>query len=220
MDGNVYHAGSFVPIEDPFPALSAICGLVDPTLRVGSGVNAERSHPDRVAVAWVNADARDVLCLRETEMGPGAPGVRALIDPIALLDIPADLCLPGPDIDDIGIRFADRYRADRGAGDLPVRHGPPRGPTVLRLPQPTSGCAEIVFHGSGVAPGDADRSASSIRAHILPPHPVEEILRGEDLCTRSCRGKEKQEEPPAEDLSRGPEACGDGVEHVRFPLSE
>ena len=94
----------------------------------------------------MHAQARDRLRVAEIgEVIPLHAAVGRLVDAVALDDVAAQLRFAAADVDDVGVRLADRQRADRRGADLAVGHRRPVGAAVGGLPRAAAGGAEPVF---------------------------------------------------------------------------
>src|SRR5690606_12913896 len=128
IDRDVDGAGLRIAVEHLLPGAAAVAGPVEPTVLVLHAVLAEAAGEDDVAVRRMHAHAREVAGLAQSDVLPGLARVRRLVQPVARLDVAAELCLAGADIDHVGVRRAHRDRSDGCGVDLAVRDGLPRRP--------------------------------------------------------------------------------------------
>ncbi len=216
---DVHGPGAVVPEKDLSPALSAVGGLVDSTLRVRHGMDPERANPGRVAIGGMDADPGDVLGFFQAQVIPAASRVRAPIDPVALHDIAPELGLSGSDVDDVGVGFADGNRSHRGAGDLPVGHRTPGEPAIGALPEPAAGGAEIVLQGPGGASCHPDGPSAPVGANVLPPEALEELLWYHFLGPKGAGVQEQQGGTDQRHHSQPRQPRHESVGHLRSPRS-
>src|SRR4051794_6273103 len=85
----------------------------------------------------------DVARVVQANIRPGAAGVRALVDPVAVGDVDADRSLTCTDVDDIGICWSDGEGADRGSGEETVGNRAPVDAAVDGFPDAARARAEI-----------------------------------------------------------------------------
>src|SRR5262249_46612275 len=108
-------AGLVVAEENFFPRLAAIFRSEYAALGIRRRMMAECGDVDEIRIRWMHADLRNDLRFREADVRPRLPGIRGLVCAVALDDVAANFRLAGADVNDIGIGWRHRGRADRGA---------------------------------------------------------------------------------------------------------
>ena len=99
-------------MQDEFPGVAAVSRAVHAALGVVFRGVSECSDIDRVGVVGMHEDLADVAGLLEPDVGPGRAAVAAAVDAVAVADIDPDGRLARAGIDDVGVGFSYRQRAD------------------------------------------------------------------------------------------------------------
>src|SRR5204863_359650 len=115
-----------------------------------------------IGVARVDHDLTDVLRFAQTHILPRSPAVRRSVDAIAVRNGTLRVVLSGSDPDGIRILRVDRDRTDRVRG-LIVEHWRPGGPGIRRLPDTTSGNADVPDFPVAGMNGEIDDAAGDHR---------------------------------------------------------
>ena len=168
VDGEVDGAGFVADGEDVPPGGAAVVALEDAALRVRPEGVAEGGHPDDVRVVGVDADLADLAGLAQAGVAPGAAGVGAAVDAVAVGDVGADGRLAGAGVDHVGVGRGDGQRSHRGGGEEAVGDGAPVRAAVGRLPDAAGHRAEVVGRRVVGDAGDGDHAATAERADAPP----------------------------------------------------
>src|SRR4051812_28478552 len=108
-------ARRIISVKNLSPRFSAVRRLEDAALRIRTEYVAECCDVADVWICRVNADARDLARVSESQRGPGLSRVVGTPYAVAVRNISADVGLTRTDIDDVRVRFAHTDRADRAA---------------------------------------------------------------------------------------------------------
>src|SRR6516165_6512266 len=101
-------------------------------------------------------------------MPPRLTAISGFVNAISLNDVAAQLRFAHADVDNIGVGWRDRYRADRGALKKGIGNRVPGGSPVSGSPKPAASGAEIILKGTGSTAGYGERAPSAERADIAP----------------------------------------------------
>src|ERR1019366_6872497 len=113
IDIDIGDAGVFGDLEQGLPRLAAIGGLVQAAVAAGRKKRPLSGHPHDVGVALVDEDFGDVLGVFEPHVLPGAAGVGALVDAVAIADGALGFVLTSAQPDGIGVVRVDGDAAQR-----------------------------------------------------------------------------------------------------------
>ena len=95
----------------------------------------------------MDPDLGNVPGLHQAQVSPGAARVGGFVHPITVRHVAPDRILPSSRVHHVGIRLADRDRADR-APEIPIRDGRPVGAAVGGLEHAPAGRAHVVLVGA------------------------------------------------------------------------
>ena len=151
---------------------------IRPALR-GSLQVAEHGRVHEVGVLGMDANAGDVLRVREADIGPGAPAVGGPVHAVRLRG-PLEsrhrhAGLAHADVYHVGVGVGDRQCADRRGLEVAVRDVLPVGAAVLRLPDP-SDAAHVEGRRLGRMAVDGDAPASLEGPDVAPPEALQQVL--------------------------------------------
>ena len=152
---------------------------------------AERRDEQTIRVLRIDDDGTDLACLAQAEMLPARPGVGRLVDAVADREIRTLQPLAAADVDDVGIGWRDRDRADR-LRRLPVEERRPRQPVIGRLPDAAVVDADVEHVRLLRHAGRADRASAAVWADGAPAHRVVEG-RVDVLGAHRTRGDRKHD---------------------------
>ena len=105
-------------------------------------------------------------------MGPGPSAVGAAVDAVADGDVAPRAGGAGPDVDDVGIGWRHRHRADGADREVVIGKVRPRDSGVDGLPHPATGRAQVEHVGLVRDPGDRRHSPAARGPH----HPEVNVL--------------------------------------------
>ena len=110
------------------------------------------------------------------DMAPRTTAISRLVDAIAVGDIDADGGFAHASVDDVGVGFRQRQRADRGGVEVAVRDILPILPGVFGFPDAAGAGAEVEgSEFSGVA-GDGDHASAAEGSDAAP---ASDVVKGE-----------------------------------------
>ena len=142
IDGDVDDASVGVDRLQQRPALPAVTGLVDATLRVRAEQVPHGGDVHHVRVGRVHHDAPDALRLAQAHVGEGPPAVGGLVHPVSERGALPVIRFARADPQDVRVALVDGEGADR-AHRVRVEDRSPRRPVVDRLPRATRGESDV-----------------------------------------------------------------------------
>ena len=75
VDQQVYRAGRFAAEQHMLPRFAAIGRAIDAAFAVRAEAMPQRSHVHHVRVVWMDADTRDAMRFRESDVLPALPAI-------------------------------------------------------------------------------------------------------------------------------------------------
>ena len=106
---------------------------------------SERSDKGDVRILGVHGEASDGMRVGKPNKLPRLPGVDRLVNTVSTNDVAANARLSRAHINDIGVRFGNRYRPDRRRCILRlVENWFPVEATISRLPHAAGGGAKVI----------------------------------------------------------------------------
>ena len=149
-------AGFWVHVQNFFPVLTAICGLVDSTVFVFPPQRAQGRGIDDFRIGRMQGDPVDALGPFQPTSLPCFTAVDGLEHAAADRCGVAHIALAGTDPDDVRIVLVDGNRSNRG-DRLIIEYRSPGQSAVRRDPDPTRGCSNhdmVGIGGNGVDGGN------------------------------------------------------------------
>ena len=145
IEHHVDAPGLGILIEHLLPGLAAILSAEDAALFViGKGMSERRDKGD-VRILRVHGEAPDGMRVGKPNKLPGLPGVDRLVNTVSTDDVAANARLSRTHINDIGVRFGNRYRPYRWRCILRlVENWFPVEAAISRLPHAAGGRAKVI----------------------------------------------------------------------------
>ena len=173
-------AGVLAAEEHLLPVLPPVPRPIHAALLVRPKRVAQRGRVHGVRVLGVHADAGDVPGLRQAHVRPRPAGVRRLVDAVAPVDVLPDVRLAHADVDHVPVRRRNGDGPHGGAVEEAVRHVPPVGAPVVRLPHPAGARAKVEGHRVFRVTGHGAHASAPVRPNEPP------FERVEESCVHCC----------------------------------
>ena len=132
---------------------------------------AQRGYKGDIWIARMNDHAGDMLRVRQTDVGPGSPAIRALVHSIPIRNVAADAGLPRAHINYVGIGIGHRDRTNR-RNRLLIEQRYPTQTRVGGAPHAAAHAAEIKSIRVTGNPSHSQHTAAAVRTDRAPLQPL------------------------------------------------
>ena len=178
---DIHRARGVAALQHLLPGGAAIGGAVDAAHFVGPPQVPERRHVDDVGILRMHAHRADVVAVLEADIAPGAAGIHALVDAVAVRRVAAHAGFAHAGVDDIGVGIGHRQRAHRAGLELAVGDRKPGQPAIGGLEHAAAHRAEVVGVGLRGNAGHRHRAAAAERSDLAEFQFLQEVglLRGQ-----------------------------------------
>ncbi len=191
LEVEIDRAGVVVRPENFLPALSAVAGAEDSTLRIRSVWMPEGSDVDEIRIVGMDENLPDLLRVREADVRPRFPAVEGLVHAVALRDVGAHVGFTAAGVDDLRIRARDCQCSDR-SDRLRVENRLPGAAGVVRFPNAAVHAAEIKMFRFGWNAADRENAAGAKRSD-QPPMQILKERRVDRRRSRRCAEEDCEE---------------------------
>src|SRR6185312_8797667 len=209
IHGHRDHAGVVVDVEHLVPGLAAVGAFEDAALGVWSPDVAKRGGIDHVRILRIDEDPTDDVRGVQPDVLPALAAIHRLVHPLPGQEGIADVRFACADVDDLGVRWRDRDRANDVVREMAVRDVLPRLAIIEGFPDPAIGRAHVEMARLAGDAGHRNRTPADIGTDVAPLQCTCESCRGHGGCNRhgGSKGETRQGDEPGQDV---------GISHGRF----
>src|SRR5437868_6095800 len=165
IENQIECSGRIAAEKNFLPGLSSIDRFEDAALGIRPEYVTERGHVNDVRIFRIDSHPPDLLAFRKSDVRPRLAGVSRLEDAVAMRNVTANRRLARSDVNDVGIRFTHRNRADRSA-KIFVGDGRPGHSSIGGLEDTATRGSEVVLHWASGRARDCNRSSAAKRSDL------------------------------------------------------